>query len=135
MQERCAGVVVVNDGKFLLLLYGAGHWDFPKGHIEKDESAEQAALRELKEETGIVDAELLPGFSAGIRYFFKKEGQVVAKEVVFFVAKTRTSKVVLSNEHEDFIWLPFNDALAKLTYDNAKDVLKKAGAFLHDKKS
>lgn len=135
MQERSAGVVVVNDGKFLLLLYDAGHWDFPKGHIEKDESAEQAALRELKEETGIVDAEILPGFSSSIRYFFKKEGQTVVKEVVFFVARTRTSKVVLSHEHKDFIWLNFNDALAKLTYDNAKEVLRKAGEFLHDKKS
>ncbi|MCX6708617.1 MAG: NUDIX domain-containing protein [Candidatus Woesearchaeota archaeon] len=133
MQEKSAGIIVVNDGKFLLLLYDAGHWDFPKGHIEKDESSEQAALRELKEETGISDAVILPGFSENIHYFFKKEGKLISKEVVFFAARTKTFDVKLSFEHKDFIWLPFNDALAKLTYKNAKEVLRKAEE--HVKKS
>lgn len=133
MQEKSAGMLVVNDGKYLLLLYDAGHWDFPKGHIEKDESSEQAALRELKEETGISDAEILPGFAENIHYFFKKEGKLISKEVVFFVATTKTSAVKLSFEHKDFIWLPFNDALAKLTYKTAKEVIQKAEAFLRAK--
>jgi len=135
MQEKSAGIVVVNDGKFLLLLYDAGHWDFPKGHIEKDESSEQAALRELKEETGISDAEILPGFAESIHYFFKKEGRLVSKDVVFFAARTKTSDVKLSFEHKDFIWLPFNDALAKLTYKNAKEVLRKVEVFLSEQES
>ncbi len=133
MQEKSAGVVVFNDGRYLLLHYEAGHWDFPKGHVEKGESDVQAALRELKEETGIVDAEVLPGFSDGIRYFFKKEGKTIVKEVVFFVARTKTEKVTLSHEHKGFIWLPFKEAVVKLTYDNAKNVLKKAEAFLNVK--
>ena len=135
MQEKSAGIVVVNDGKFLLLLYDAGHWDFPKGHIEKDESSEQAALRELKEETGISDAEILPGFAESIHYFFKKEGRLVSKDVVFFAARTKTSDVKLSFEHKDFIWLPFNGALAKLTYKNAKEVLRKVEVFLSEQES
>jgi len=135
MQEKSAGIIVVNDGKFLLLLYDAGHWDFPKGHIEKDESSEQAALRELKEETGISDAEILPGFAESIHYFFKKEGRLVSKDVVFFAARTKTSDVKLSFEHKDFIWLPFNDALAKLTYKNAKEVLRKVEVFLSEQES
>ncbi|VVB80844.1 RNA pyrophosphohydrolase [uncultured archaeon] len=133
MQEKSAGIVVVNDGKYLLLLYDAGHWDFPKGHIEKDESSEQAALRELKEETGISDVEILPGFAEKIRYFFRKEGKVVAKEVVFFVSRTRTSDVKLSFEHKDYMWLPFKEALDKLTYKSAKEVIQKAEAFLRAK--
>ncbi len=132
MQERSAGIVVVNDSKYLLLHYDAGHWDFPKGHVEEGESSEQAALRELKEETGIADAELLSGFAEKIRYFFKKEGQTVVKEVVFFVARTKTADVKLSFEHKGFIWLPFKDAVEKLTYNNAKEVLRKADAFLRN---
>ena len=130
MQEKSAGIVVVNEGKYLLLLYDAGHWDFPKGHIEKDESSVQAALRELKEETGIVDGEILPGFEEHIHYFFKSEGKLISKEVVFFVARTNTSDVKLSFEHKDYMWLPFKDALEKLTYQNAKEVLKKADAYV-----
>jgi 8-oxo-dGTP pyrophosphatase MutT (NUDIX family) len=130
MQERSAGVVLVKDGEYLLLHYEAGHWDFPKGHLEKGETPEQAALRELNEETGITDAEILSGFAERIHYFFKKEGKTVSKEVVFFVAKTKTSKVKLSFEHKGFAWLPFKEAVEKLTYDNAKDILRKADAWL-----
>lgn len=134
MHEKSAGLVLVKEGEYLLLHYGAGHWDFPKGHIEKGESPEQAALRELKEETGIIDAEILPGFTEKIQYFFKKEGKTVSKEVVFFIAKTKTSKVTLSFEHKGFVWLNFKDAVDKLTYGNAKDILRKADAWLKNAK-
>ncbi|MBW2970412.1 NUDIX domain-containing protein [Candidatus Woesearchaeota archaeon] len=134
MQEKSAGVVVVNDHKFLLLHYDAGHWDFPKGHVEKGETDEQTALRELKEETGISEVEILPGFSHGIRYFFRKEGKLVSKDVLFFVARTKIKNVELSFEHKDFIWLPFQEALDKLTYPTSKEVLKRAEEFLHGKK-
>ena len=73
MQERSAGTVIVCNGEYLLLHYESGHWDFPKGKIEEGETPEQAALRELKEETGIEDAEILPGFTEGIKYFFHRE--------------------------------------------------------------
>lgn len=134
MQEKSAGLVIFNDGKYLLLHYEAGHWDFPKGHIEKGESSVSAALRELEEETGIIDADILSGFEHKIKYFFKRAGQTVAKEVVFFVARSSTSKVVLSDEHIGFEWLPFSEAIAKLTYDNAKEVLREADAFLKNVK-
>lgn len=130
MREQSAGLVLVKDGEYLLLHYDAGHWDFPKGHLEKGESPEQAALRELKEETGITDAEILPGFVEKILYFFKKEGKTIAKEVVFFLARTKTSNVTLSFEHKGFVWLPFKEAVEKITYNNAKDILKKADAWL-----
>lgn len=130
MQEHSAGTVVIKDGKYLLLHYDSGHWDFAKGHLESGETPEQAALRELKEETGIEDAELLPGFVEKIKYFFKREGKTVAKEVIFFIARAKTDKVKLSFEHKDFVWLPFKEAVEKLTFNTAKEVLRKADAFL-----
>ncbi|MCX6798480.1 MAG: NUDIX domain-containing protein, partial [Candidatus Diapherotrites archaeon] len=47
---------------FLLLHYAAGHWDFPKGHVEKGETERETLLREVREETGLIDVQLLQGF-------------------------------------------------------------------------
>lgn len=127
--EKSAGIVLVNHGKYLLLKYGAGHYDFPKGHLEANETPEQAAKRELKEETGI-SADIIPGFSTTIKYFFRAEGKPIAKEVTFFLAKTNEIHVTLSKEHTDFTWLSYEDALTQLTFDTAKDVLRKAHDWL-----
>src|SRR5579872_938662 len=91
--ERSAGFVIyrITPGgsrEYLLLDYGR-HWDFPKGHVEKGEDDLTAALRELREETGIVDPEVVPGFHHEVTYFFKdrKKG-LVRKVVVFFLGRT-----------------------------------------------
>ena len=89
-KELSAGCVVYKKDdpvKYLLLHYEADHWDFPKGHVEANESNEQAALREVKEETGIEDANLIPGFKESISYYYKQQSQTIFKEVVFFLAE------------------------------------------------
>ncbi len=121
---------------FLLLHYHSGHWEFAKGHVEEGETEEGAALREIKEETGIDDITIIPGFKENIKYFFKnnydlkKEEKAKApwifKLVVFFLAKTHVKKVILSREHIGFAWLPYQEASKKLTFKNAKNLLKKA---------
>lgn len=132
-KELSAGCVVYkkdDPAKYLLLHYEAGHWDFPKGHVEANESEEQAALRELKEETGIEDSKLIPHFKESISYYYKQQGQTIFKEVVFFLAESPSDKVTLSSEHIGFAWLSYENAMKKLTHKNAKDVLEKAGKFL-----
>jgi 8-oxo-dGTP pyrophosphatase MutT (NUDIX family) len=128
--ERSAGVILFRqdfDKKmFLLLHYPSGHWDFIKGHIEKNEEPKQAALRETKEETGITDIELIDGFEEKIQYSYQYDGKPMRKQVVFFLAKTNTPDVRLSKEHLNFAWLEFDDAFAKTTYQNAKELLKKS---------
>ena len=52
------------------------------------------------------------------------------KKVIFFLAKTNSKNVILSHEHLDSVWLNYNDALKKLTYDNAINLLKKSNTFL-----
>ena len=89
-EKSCGAVVFVRqkDGiKYLLLHYGAGHWDFPKGKQEKNETEEQAAAREIKEETGIEDIEFAEGFKETVKYFYKKDEETIFKEVVFFLAQ------------------------------------------------
>ncbi len=134
IKEQSAGTVLFieeyNEKLFLLLHYPTGHWDFVKGKIENNESLEQAAIRETKEETGITDIEFIKGFKEKIEYSFKFNGDIVQKEVIFFLAKTNTKQVMISNEHLDYVWLDFNNALNKITYENAKNILKKSKNYL-----
>lgn len=127
--ERSAGIVLFyknSDTKFLLLHYPSGHWDFIKGRIEKNEQLREAALREAREETGITDIQFIEGFEEKIQYSYQFGGREVKKQVVFFLARTNTTKVSLSNEHLDYVWLGLDDALEKTTYQNAKDLLRKS---------
>lgn len=139
-REFSAGVVVYHQTPqhryYLLLQYGAGHWDFPKGHIEKGENKQEAALRELKEEAGLV-LTLQEGFEHSFSYFFKnpKTHELILKEVYFFIASSPHKKVTLSFEHTDFAWLPFDKALEQLTYKNAQELLAEVDAWLSNMKS
>jgi len=128
-EERSAGVVIFIEKPegchFLLLNYPTGHWDYVKGKIEEGENNHQTAIRETKEETGIGDLEFIEGFEEKINYNFQFEGELIHKEVVFFLAKTKTSKVNVSHEHLDYTWLDYDNALKKITYQNAKNILFK----------
>lgn len=136
-KEKSCGAIVFKkqkDGiKYLILHYGAGHWDFPKGKQEKNETEEQAALREIKEETGIEDVELIDGFREAISYFYKQGRETIFKEVVFFLVQSATDEVKLSSEHIGYAWLSYEHAYKKLTFNNAKELLRKANQFLYKK--
>ena len=110
--------------------YEEGHWDFVKGNIEPNESEKDTVIRELEEETGIVEAQLIKGFKEKISYFYRRGGNTVCKEVVFFLIQTRESRVVLSSEHVGYKWLGCQKATERLTFDTARNVLKKAHQFL-----
>ncbi|HXW02478.1 MAG TPA: NUDIX domain-containing protein [Candidatus Nitrosotenuis sp.] len=128
--ERSAGILLFceESGKklFLLLHYPSGHWDFIKGRIEKNEQPKEAAIREAKEETGITDIEFVDGFEQRIQYSYQFGGKTKRKEVIFFLAKTNTTTVKLSDEHINYAWLEFDEAFKKTTYQNAKELLKKS---------
>ncbi|MGI0002726.1 MAG: bis(5'-nucleosyl)-tetraphosphatase [Nitrosopumilaceae archaeon] len=134
IKEQSTGTILFIEGSneniFLLLHYPTGHWDFVKGKIENNESPKQAVIRETKEETGITDIEFIKGFKEKIEYSFKFNGDMVQKEVIFFLVKTNTKQIELSDEHLDYVWLDFNNALNKITYENAKNVLIKAKNYL-----
>lgn len=141
--EKSAGAVIFRkEGEeplFLLLHYPSGsrsgqnYWDFPKGHIEKGEKIEQTAQREVTEETGLKDVEIIPEFKETIKYFFRWEGKNILKFVTFYLAETKTKEIKISGEHLGYQWLPYTEALSKLTFKNAKEILKKANSFLQGK--
>ena len=133
LNEKSCGAVVFFKNvqvKYLLLQYEAGHWDFVKGNVEPNESEADTVLRELKEETGIVATQLIEGFREQIHYFYRRQGDTIQKEVVFYLIQADTVKVELSFEHVGYEWLDYQHALERLTFKNAKEVLQKADAFL-----
>jgi len=133
-EQKSAGIVLFrNDSgknEFLLLNYPQGHWDFIKGKVEQGETPHETALRETKEETGISDIEFIDGFKESVEYDFRFKNEDIHKKVIFFLAKTNENKISLSHEHNDFVWLEYDDALKKTTFRNAKNVLSKANEFL-----
>ena len=133
--EKSAGTIILRKEKgvlyYLLLHYHqTGHWDFPKGNIEKGEKLRETVIRETKEETGIGDIEFIQGFKEEINYFYQREGKKIYKTVIFFLSKTKTKEVKLSFEHKDFKWLNYEKALNRLTHKTAKEILKKAKELL-----
>ena len=129
LEERSAGAILYRnspDGKiYLLLNYPSGHWDFVKGNIEEGETLRQTVLREIREETAITDVSFIEGFEEKVEYYYQRYGSLVHKEVIFILAKTATERVEISHEHQGFIWLNYPDALERLTYITAQNLMKK----------
>jgi bis(5'-nucleosidyl)-tetraphosphatase len=133
LREKSCGAVVFlknTDVKYLLLHYEAGHWDFVKGNVEPNESEKDTVIRELREETGIADAQFIEGFREKIEYFYRRQGATIHKEVIFFLIQTHTEKVELSYEHVGYTWLDYQSAMERLTFKNAKAALQKARELL-----
>jgi 8-oxo-dGTP pyrophosphatase MutT (NUDIX family) len=135
--ERSAGVVTfrqMKDGReYLLLHYPGGHFDFPKGHMEADESERETALRELKEETGIEQVTWIEGYREMINYTYHRGENLMSKDVIFFLGRTRQKKITISFEHKGSMWLTYDEALEKLTFKSARELLQKAEKFLKKK--
>jgi len=134
-EEVSAGIILFHEmsgQKFLLLNYPSKHWDFVKGKMEKDETPHETAIRETREETGIIDVQFIDGFREEIEYYFYADNQEIHKKVIFFLGKTKTTDIILSHEHLDYIWLDFDNAINRTTYQNAKNLLIKSREFLNE---
>jgi 8-oxo-dGTP pyrophosphatase MutT (NUDIX family) len=131
--EKSCGAVIFkrNDNRtYLLLHYEGGHWDFVKGHVEKNESEKQTVQRETEEEAGLRDLTFVEGYRQPISYYYRRAGKTVYKQVIFYLVESKTDEIRLSKEHVGYDWLTFEKAYERLTYKNAKETLKKAHDFL-----
>lgn len=134
IHQYSAGIVIYRIGikglEYLLLHYTSGHWDFPKGKVEARETLEEAAIRELNEETALT-AQLDPYFKHQLSYFFTdRQGNKVHKTVTFFVGQAREGTIVLSDEHQGYEWVCFTDGVTQVTYANAKTLLQEAHKYI-----
>jgi len=136
IEETSSGVVLFRKENekilFLLLHYPSGHWDFVKGKMESGESPHETAIRETKEETGIIDVKFLDHFEEWIQYNFQFNGELVQKKVVFFLGETKTKDIKISHEHLNYTWMDYSTAMEKITFDNAKTILSKSYALLSE---
>ena len=130
-----AGVVVWCNTPFgieyLLIRHAkGGHWDFPKGRLEENETDRQAALRELQEETGIASVRIMDDFFATVSYNPVYDGKQVQKTVNYCMGWVKNQFVQLSDEHDEYAWLPYEQAHERLTHDRSKDLLDKVSIYI-----
>jgi 8-oxo-dGTP pyrophosphatase MutT (NUDIX family) len=129
--EFSAGGVVVRDGQCVVIVPtrraadGSKVVALPKGHPEDGESPEQAALREVREEAG-VDCEVVDRLGE-VRYHYQRGGRRIAKRVAFFLLDYRSGDLE-DHDHEVEVarWVPLDDALAQLTFDGEREMVRRA---------
>ncbi len=136
LYERSCGAVVyrIINGELRFLLIKnrrSAHWGFPKGHVEKGETPDQTAKREVLEETGLA-IEIIPEFTSKSEYTIQGK---VEKCVTIFLAKTSDTRTTIQKEEiEDYVWLNYAKAAETLRFDNDKAILKKAYDYLTENK-
>ncbi len=129
--ERSAGGVVTRriDGAahFLLIRDPYGKMGLPKGHVENGETVEDAALREVGEETGLTGVVMGPSLGT-TDWHFRFEGQLIHKYCQYFLMGSQFGEP--EPEREEGItecrWLPLDEAVAEVAYDNAREVVRVA---------
>lgn len=128
--EVSAGGVVVGGDKVLVIRHARGEWIMPKGHLEPDEGPEEAALREVREETGLV-AEILAPLGE-TRYVYRRKGETLLrpKRVLWYLMRPLSNPGELRLASGEgllaAVWLSWEEARQKLTWAGDKDILQRA---------
>ncbi len=128
--EKSCGAIVYRrfHGNIEILLIrhiNSGHWSFPKGHVEGDETELETAKREIKEETGL-DVIIDQTFRETVSYSPRRDTQ---KIVVYFLALARNYDFVPQEEEiAEIRWVDIVRAARMLTYENDKTIVNKARA-------
>ena len=133
--ETSAGGVVYRwrgDVAYVLLIRDAyGHWGLPKGHLEDGESPEEAALREVEEETGLGELSLGP-LLLTIDWFFRSRRKLIHKYCHFYLMESGSGEPVPQMDEgiTECVWLTLPHAIDQISYGNARDVLNVAAVEL-----
>jgi 8-oxo-dGTP pyrophosphatase MutT (NUDIX family) len=130
LEEVSAGGVVVRGNEVLVVVptrraaNGSRVVALPKGHLDGDETEEQAAVREVREEGG-VDADLVEPLG-DVRYHYRRDGRLVSKRVRFFLFAFRSgSPADHDHEIEDARWVPIEQAVSELSYPGERDMVRR----------
>ncbi|MGI8950339.1 MAG: NUDIX hydrolase [Chitinophagaceae bacterium] len=132
-----AGGLVLNKKDDLLMIFRRGFWDLPKGKVDEGESVETCAIREVEEETGLKNIELIKFMGiTNHEYFDKYSQQDVQKETHWFLMKVNSEQKFIPQTEEDITeikWIvknEWNDHLKK-SYENIAEIIKKYQDKLH----
>jgi bis(5'-nucleosidyl)-tetraphosphatase len=133
-ETSAGGIVFRKDGAeplYLLIRDSYQNWGFPKGHLEKGEQPQAAALREVAEETGLAKLEMRAPV-ATIDWHFRFRGRLIHKVCHFYLMESSDSKT--KPQRAEGItacrWARYDDAAKLLSYANARAVLAHAHALL-----
>lgn len=125
---HAAGGIVINEKEEILMIYRLDHWDFPKGKIEPNEKTEAAAIREVKEETGIEKLEITQKITTTYHTYTINNAEIL-KETRWYVMKANSSETLKPQTEEgiaEVIWVSEERAteLLKNSYPNLKELWK-----------
>ena len=125
--EISAGGLVYNKNldQFLLIKDSYGRWALPKGKLEPGETEEQAAIREIGEETGLLRTEVIKKLGQ-IEYYYQIHGQPIHKYLHLFLLETTSSDLIPSNETKGARWLSDTEVINKFSYKNTKKLVVEA---------
>jgi 8-oxo-dGTP pyrophosphatase MutT (NUDIX family) len=139
-QERSAGGVVVSGERALVIVPrrraadGSQVLGLPKGHIDPGETPLEAAVREVREETG-VEAELECELGE-VRYWYRREGRAVPKSVLFYLLRYRSGDIADHDEEvEEVRWMALAEACTALTYEGEREMARRALQVLDSSRS
>ncbi len=134
VRETCYGIIPFrrhqDKWQILLVQLLAGHWSFPKGHPEKDETPKYCANRELSEETGLYVLRYLSENPLTEHYAFERNGRLVAKTVTYYLAEVAGQLAMQPSELKGIDWFSLEAASIKLTFDQARATFLKAQKLL-----
>jgi len=119
--------------RILLIRDPYANWGLPKGHLESDETPEQAAVREVEEETGLRDLAVVDRLPT-IDWYFRDRGQLIHKFCHFYLIEAAAGEPVPQADEgiTDCAWLAVAAALERVGYANAREVIRAASQRLQD---
>lgn len=136
LDERSFGIVplIKKNGEWqvLLIQHGAGHWGFPKGHANENESSLMSAQRELQEETGLHIVHLFSEIGLEESYHFTRRGRPIKKSVTYFVAEVDGNLQLQVEEIKAAKWVPLTQADLHLTFPSAKSICARASQLISE---
>lgn len=122
-----AGGAIFNKNEEVLMIFRRGFWDLPKGKLEKEETIEMAAVREVEEEVGLNDVKVIEALPTTYHTYKNKKGKRCLKPSYWFKMTTTQTDVVLQTEEdiEDSEWIKPADFInsTKVAYGSINDVL------------
>ena len=123
-----AGGLVFNQHKELLMIFRRGHWDLPKGKVDPGETWEECAIREVIEETGITNLELIK-FISTTYHTYEHNGSIILKPSHWFLMKTTSNQVLIPQREEDITevkWVALSEISnhAEQSFGTIRDLLQ-----------